>query len=91
MQQKDLTTEREQRTVKSNITAYTGIRDEYLAELDGLAEAEARYLQAKEDALAHARCVELRRSLRIRYDSAQNAARKLGETVPDLPDLRYDA
>ena len=88
---KEMTAGRDQRQVRSRVTAYTGIRDEYLAELERLAEAENRHLQAKADALAHARSVELRRSLRVRFDDAQRAARELGESVPDLPELRYDA
>lgn len=86
-----LQTERAERALKARVSQYTRVRDDHLSEIDRLAEAEARHLQAEADKLAHARCVELRRTLRIRYADAEGAAKELGATVPELPELRYDA
>ena len=84
-------TERAERELKARVHRYTGVRDGHLSEINRLAEAEARHLQAKADKLAHARCVELRRALRISHADAEGAAKKLGTTVPELPEMRYDA
>lgn len=85
-----LQVDRNERALKAKVDQYTRVRDDHLSELDLLAEAEARHLQAEADKLAHARCVELRRTLRIRYADAESAATELGATVPELPELRYD-
>lgn len=81
---------RDEGQLKARVSRYTSIRGERLAELDKLKEAEERHLQMLADQRAHARCVEVRRQLRIGYADAKAAANDLGIDVPDLPELRYD-
>lgn len=89
-QNEALTDDREKRKLKAVVTGFTAILGNHVAELNALAASEERHLQAKADALAHARCVELRRTLKIRYAAAEVAASELGQTIPDLPEMRAD-
>lgn len=90
-QDKALKVGRDERQLKARVSRYTSIRGERLAELDTLKAAEERHLQTIDDQRAHARCVEIRRGLRIGFADASTAAKDLGIDVPDLPELRQDA
>lgn len=89
-QNKTLQADRKERQLKGRIIGYKKICDSHLPELSELSEAEERHLQAKADALSHARCVELRRTLRARHADAEAAAREMGIDGPELPELRHD-
>ena len=89
-QSETLTTDRAERRLKARVAGYTGLIDSHTATLAKLAEAEARHLQTIEDRRAHERCVELRRTLRIRHADAIVAAVESGVDVPVLPDMRHD-
>ena len=81
---------RDEDGLKVKVSRFEMMRGAHLAELDRLAEAEARHLQARADQMAHARCVELRRQLRLSHDDARAAARELGQPIDDLPEMRVD-
>ena len=89
-QSETLTTARAERRLKARVAGYTGLIDDHMTTLTQLAEAEARHLQMIEDRRAHERCIELRRTLRIRHADAIVAAAELGVDVPVLPDMRHD-
>jgi len=90
-QNKTLQADRGERQLKGRLNRFKTICDSHVAELSELSEAEERHLQAKADLLAHARCVELRRTLRARHADAAAAAREMGVDVPDMPELRHDS
>ena len=90
-QNKTLQAGRDERQLQGRLHRYKTICDSHVAELSELSEAEERHLQAKADMLAHARCVELRRTLRARHADAEAAAREMGVDAPELPELRHDS
>lgn len=72
---------------RRKLARYETERQSGLAELEALAEAEARHLQHLADKAAWARSEDIRRALRIKHSTARKAAWALGEPEPSLPDL----
>jgi len=85
-----LKADRDERQLKRRLNGFKTTCASHFPELSELSEAEQRHLQAKADALSHARCVELRRTLRAKHADAEAAAREMGVDAPELPELRHD-